>query len=74
MASTLKVLPYFDLSLQHIADPVLKAMGRLRLGAEFTELLQFVTETGFDHLGCFAYQLEAGTCSARLAAPPAKVS
>lgn len=105
VASTPKVLPYFDLPLQHIADPVLKAMGRHRSGAElrallaglrqrlpqavlrttllvghpgegeaeFTELLQFVTETGFDHLGCFAYQPEAGTRSARLAAPPAKV-
>lgn len=105
MAGTPKVLPYFDLPLQHIADPVLRAMGRGRSGAElrgllegirrripgallrttllvghpgegeaeFTELLQFVQETGFDHLGCFAYSAEAGTRSARLAAPPAKL-
>lgn len=105
MARTPKVLPYFDLPLQHIADPVLRAMGRRRSGAElrallgeirqglpgavlrttllvghpgegeaeFTELLEFVTEAGFDHLGCFAYQPEAGTRSARQAAPPGKV-
>ncbi len=103
---TPKVVPYFDLPLQHIADPVLQAMGRKRSGAqlrelmdsirgqapeavlrttllvghpgegeaEFTELVEFVTEFGFDHLGCFAYQPEAGTRSARLAAPPAKVA
>ena len=106
MASTPKVLPYFDLPLQHIADPVLKAMGRRRSGAElrgllevirqavpgavlrttllvghpgegeaeFTELLEFVVQAGFDHLGCFAYQAEAGTRSARLPAPTAKVA
>ncbi|CAO0824178.1 hypothetical protein DFAR_460001 [Desulfarculales bacterium] len=39
MASTPKVLPYFDLPLQHIADPVLKAMGRRRSGRELRELL-----------------------------------
>lgn len=103
---TPKVVPYFDLPLQHIADPVLTAMGRGRKGAElrallagirerapeavlrttllvghpgegeaeFTELLEYVTEFGFDHLGCFAYQPEAGTRAARLAAPPAKVA
>ena len=103
---TPKVVPYFDLPLQHIADPVLRAMGRRRSGdelrallagirqrapeavlrttllvghpgegeAEFTELLEYVTEFGFDHLGCFAYQPEAGTRAARLAAPPAKVA
>jgi ribosomal protein S12 methylthiotransferase len=105
VASTPKVLPYFDLPLQHIADPVLQAMGRKRSSAqlqelleglrqrlpqavlrttllvghpgegeaEFTELLEFVQETGFDHLGCFSYQPEAGTRSARLSAPPAKL-
>ncbi len=104
VAQTPKVLPYFDLPFQHIADPVLKAMGRARKGpelrallalirelapqavvrttllvghpgegeAEFTELLEFVKEAQFDHLGCFAYQPEAGTRSARMAAPPAK--
>lgn len=103
--NTPKVAPYFDLPLQHIADPVLKAMGRGRSGAElramvgairerapeavlrttllvghpgegeaeFTELLEYVTEFGFDHLGCFAYQPEAGTRAARLEAPSAKL-
>jgi ribosomal protein S12 methylthiotransferase len=105
VASTSKVLPYFDLPLQHISDPVLQAMGRRRSSAqlrallasirqrlpgavlrttllvghpgegeqEFTELLEFVQEAGFDHLGCFAYQAEAGTRSARLTPPPAKL-
>lgn len=105
MLGTPKVLPYFDLPLQHIADPVLRAMGRGKSGAElraliagirqrdpaavirttllvghpgegeseFTELLDLVTSFGFDHLGCFAYQPEAGARSARLAAPPAKL-
>lgn len=105
MLNTPKVVPYFDLPLQHIADPVLRAMGRGRTGdelrallaalrerapqavlrttllvghpgegeAEFTELLEFVTEFGFDHLGCFAYQPEAGARAARMEAPPAKV-
>ncbi|MFZ5586182.1 MAG: 30S ribosomal protein S12 methylthiotransferase RimO [Thermodesulfobacteriota bacterium] len=105
MTGTPKVLPYFDLPLQHIADPVLRAMGRGRSGAElrsllaeirgrspqavirttllvghpgegeaeFTALLDLVAEGGFDHLGCFAYQPEAGTRSARLESPPAKV-
>ncbi|MBI5522890.1 MAG: 30S ribosomal protein S12 methylthiotransferase RimO [Desulfarculus sp.] len=105
MARTPKVLPYFDLPLQHISGPVLQAMGRKRSGAElrallseirqavpnavlrttllvghpgegeaeFTELREFVQGAGFDHLGCFAYQPEAGTRSARLPAPPAKL-
>lgn len=105
MLGTPKVLPYFDLPLQHIADPVLKAMGRAKMGAElralieeirarspqavvrttllvghpgegekeFTQVLDLVASYGFDHLGCFAYQPEAGTRSARLEAPPAKV-
>jgi ribosomal protein S12 methylthiotransferase len=105
MAGREKVLPYFDLPLQHVADPVLTAMRRRRSGAElrkllrlvrqvmpqavlrttllvghpgereddFTELTDFLVEFEFDHLGCFAYQPEAGTASARLAAPEAKV-
>jgi ribosomal protein S12 methylthiotransferase len=40
--------------------------------AEFSELLGYVKEYGFDHLGCFVYQAEAGTRSARLAAPDLK--
>ncbi len=41
---------------------------------DFTELMEFVEEFQFDHLGCFAYQPEAGTASARLEAPPAKLA
>ncbi|MFH1060692.1 MAG: 30S ribosomal protein S12 methylthiotransferase RimO [Pseudomonadota bacterium] len=105
MTGTAKVLPYFDLPLQHIADPVLRAMGRGKNGAqlrallaeirgrspqavlrttllvghpgegeaEFTELVDLVNDFGFDHLGCFAFEPEAGTRSARLEAPPAKL-
>ena len=94
-----KVVPYFDLPVQHVADGVLAAMGRRRRGAEirkllsyiretvagatlratlmvghpgegeaeFRELLAFMEEVRFDHLGCFAYQPEAGTRSARRA-------
>lgn len=101
MAQSTKVLPYFDVPLQHIADKVLKAMDRRLCGtqlreliqsirdlvpgavlrttmlvghpgegaAEFGQLADFVTETRFNHLGCFAYQPEAGTRSARLPAP-----
>ena len=101
---TPKALRYFDLPIQHVADPVLRAMGRQKTGEklrrlvraireghpaatlratllvghpgegpeEFAELLEFVKEGWFDHLGCFAYQAETGTKSARLAAPPVK--
>lgn len=106
MAATPKVLPYFDLPVQHVADPVLAAMRRSKSGAqvralvkrvrelvpgaalrttlmtghpgegeaEFEELMDFVQETQFDHLGCFAYEPEAGTRSARLDRPPAKTA
>lgn len=40
---------------------------------EFTELLKFVQDYRFDHLGCFAYQAEAGTRSSRMEAPSAKL-
>ncbi|MBU1275446.1 MAG: 30S ribosomal protein S12 methylthiotransferase RimO [Proteobacteria bacterium] len=36
---TPKVAPYFDLPLQHVADPVLSAMGRRRSGAELGSLV-----------------------------------
>ena len=42
MAATPKVVPYFDLPLQHIADPVLRAMGRRKSGAELRRLLALV--------------------------------
>jgi ribosomal protein S12 methylthiotransferase len=106
IAATPKVIPYFDLPLQHIADPVLKVMGRQKTGAElrrllsrvreaapgavlrttllvghpgegeaeFAQLVEFVERTGFDRLGVFAYSPEAGTRSARLAAPPPEVA
>jgi ribosomal protein S12 methylthiotransferase len=106
MSETPKVLPYFDLPVQHVADPVLAAMRRRKSGAqvkalvarvrelvpgatlrttlmtghpgegeaEFDELMQFVQEAQFDHLGCFAYEPESGTRSARLDRPPAKTA
>jgi ribosomal protein S12 methylthiotransferase len=106
MAQTPKVLPYFDLPVQHVADPVLKAMRRRKSGAqvrelvkrvrelvpeatlrttlitghpgegekEFAQLLEFVEEAQFDHLGCFSYEPETGTRSARLERPLAKVA
>lgn len=37
-----KVLNYFDLPLQHIADPVLKAMGRKKSGQELRELVSAI--------------------------------
>jgi len=33
------VLPYFDLPLQHLADPVLRAMGRRRTGGQLLALI-----------------------------------
>ena len=38
---------------------------------EFEQLLEFVQEAGFDRLGCFDFQPEPGTKSARLPAPAA---
>ena len=106
MAQTPKVVPYFDLPVQHISGPVLSAMRRQKSGAqvralvkmvralvpgatlrttvmtghpgegeaEFAELMEFVETAQFDHLGCFAYEPEPGTRSARLDRPPAKVA
>lgn len=106
MAQTPKVVPYFDLPVQHISDPVLNAMRRQKSGAqvralvnrvrelapgatlrttvmtghpgegdkEFAELMAFVETAQFDHLGCFAYEPEPGTRSARLKRPPAKLA
>jgi len=88
-----RVVPYVDLPLQHVASPVLAAMGRGYDGPtarevvrmvqklpqhvqlrttflvghpgegdeEFAELEAFVKETGFHHLGVFAYSPEEGT-------------
>lgn len=44
IANTLGVLPYFDIPLQHLADPVLRAMGRKRRGLELRELLAMVRD------------------------------
>jgi len=106
VAGLAKVLPYFDLPLQHISDAVLTAMGRKNSGqelrrlirgirrqipgavlratlmtghpgegeAEFGELLDFVRWAELDHLGCFAYEPEAGTRSARMDAPPSETA
>ncbi len=39
MAASPKAVPYLDMPLQHIADPVLKAMGRRRGGRELRGLI-----------------------------------
>ena len=96
-----KVLPYFDLPVQHVAAPVLEKMGRkkrkkdilniietirthrpeatLRATVmtghpgegpnEYLELLDFVKQARFDHLGCFGFQPESGTKSAAMDYP-----
>jgi ribosomal protein S12 methylthiotransferase len=93
-----RILPYFDLPVQHASRQVLGAMGRgydaarlLRLiekirqrcpeavlrtslmvgfpgeGArEFGELVAFVRQAAFDHLGCFVFSPEEGTPAATL--------
>ena len=98
MAAEEKVCTYLDLPLQHIADPVLKRMGRKITRAkteallsalrarvpgialrttfivgfpgetdkDFSELLNFVRQARFDHLGAFMYSDEDGTPAARL--------
>lgn len=88
-------VPYFDVPLQHAAQPVLSRMGRPFAGKpraaierirsffpdaalrtslitgfpgetekDFAELLAFVRESRFLHLGVFAYQAEEGTPAA----------
>ena len=42
--TTPKVVPYFDLPLQHVADPVLQAMGRKRSGAELQALVRGIRQ------------------------------
>lgn len=39
-----KVAPYFDLPLQHVADPVLRAMGRKRGGSELMALVRGIRQ------------------------------
>ncbi len=98
LSSRPHLCPYLDLPLQHIADPILDAMGRgisrketidlldrihriLPQGAirttfivgypgetdrQFEELLDFVREGRFTHVGAFEYSSEPGTPAARL--------
>jgi ribosomal protein S12 methylthiotransferase len=93
-----RLLPYFDIPVQHASAKVLRAMGRgydaatlLRLvegirrgcpGAvlrtsimvgfpgegkrDFAELLGFIGEAAFDHLGCFIFSPEEGTPAASM--------
>ena len=42
--------------------------------AAFDELYDFIARIRFQHLGCFAFQPEPGTRSARLPAPPAELA
>jgi ribosomal protein S12 methylthiotransferase len=95
LAEEEKIVPYIDMPLQHIADPVLKRMARGRprrfiekllediraavpavtlrtsfivgfpgeTEAEFEELLAFVKEQDFAHVGVFKYSREEGTPS-----------
>jgi len=102
MAASKKVCRYLDLPIQHICDPILKAMRRKEKGSDiralvkkirrmvpgmtlrtslivgfpgetargFDELLEFVKEGHFDHLGVFTYSEEEGTSAAKL---PCKV-
>jgi len=41
---TPKVLKYFDLPLQHVADPVLRAMGREKTGENLRELVRTIRQ------------------------------
>ncbi len=93
-----KLVPYLDIPIQHVSDPLLRAMrrpdtrnslrrivGRLRqtvpdislrttvlvgfpgeTEGHFQELLDFLDECRFDHLGVFTYSDEDGTPAARL--------
>lgn len=97
-ASLPNLVPYVDLPLQHLSDPILAQMNRhvtqadcLRLIArwrervpgislrttfivgfpgeteeQFGELLGFVRDLSFDHVGAFAYSPEEGTPAAEL--------
>lgn len=105
LANSEKILPYFDIPLQHVSTRVLKAMGRkqdkafiieqlnllratlpqaavrstMLVGhpgedeAEFEELYDFIKEYKFEHLGCFAFEPQEGTRSARLPQLAAKI-
>ncbi len=101
-----RLLPYFDIPLQHINDDLLRSMKRrplsagIRLlierirtivpdaairttfivgypgetGRHFCELLDFVEETRFDHLGVFPYSPEEGTAAYSFRKRPANAT
>ena len=105
LAGSDKILPYFDIPLQHISNKVLQAMGRkqnkqaiieslhllrnklpntvvrstMLVGhpredeESFIELIEFIEEFKFDHLGCFAFEPQIGTKSARMPQIPSKI-
>lgn len=95
MAELDKIVPYLDMPIQHISDPILKAMKRpkgqrirdvianfreqipgitLRTTVivgfpgeteqHFQELVDFIRETKFKHLGVFTFSQEEGAPSA----------
>lgn len=102
VAGCRRVVPYFDIPIQHASPAVLRAMDRRDTVAEvprmaarirarvpgavvrttclvgfpgetaamFDELLRFVKEARFDHLGAFAFSSEEGTKADRM---PGKV-
>ncbi len=93
IAGSEKILPYFDIPVQHASAAVLRRMGRAdtvsavpamaerirsrvpgavlrttclvgfpgETAADFAELLSFVREAHFDHLGAFVFSPEEGT-------------
>jgi ribosomal protein S12 methylthiotransferase len=101
-----KLLPYFDIPIQHIAGRVLAAMGRPGSGEElgrslqlvrqmipraiirttvmvghpgeedeeFAQLLEFIGQFKFNRLGCFIFEPQAGTRSARMAGVKADIA
>jgi ribosomal protein S12 methylthiotransferase len=101
-----KVLPYFDLPIQHVSEKVVRNMGRRKVETDiraildqifglysqaairatvmvghpgesetdFKQLIDFLDEACFDHLGCFHYQAEEGTKSARLQQIPREIA
>ena len=98
VATEERLLPYFDIPVQHASPKILKAMRRpydpeallslisrirkevpeaaLRTSVmvgfpgetekDFEELLSFLKEAAFDHLGAFVFSPEEGTLAARM--------
>lgn len=95
IANNDKIMPYFDIPIQHSEDKLLKAMSRIgkkefirelilkirkkiphavirttlivgfpyETREDVENLVEFITEVPFDHLGCFTYSPEEGTKS-----------